>query len=69
MSQPGHQRHHSEFALKQGGAGLGLAIVRGIARSHSGDVNYEAGGFVIRLPLQAAASTPVAAERALTSGS
>jgi two-component system, OmpR family, sensor kinase len=45
----------------QGGAGLGLAIVRGIARSHSGDVSYEDGGFVIRLPLQGP-STPGAVE-------
>jgi two-component system, OmpR family, sensor kinase len=36
----------------QGGAGLGLPIVRGIARSHSGDISYENGAFVIRLPLQ-----------------
>jgi two-component system, OmpR family, sensor kinase len=36
----------------QGGAGLGLPIVRGIARSHSGDISYESGAFVIRLPLQ-----------------
>jgi signal transduction histidine kinase len=34
----------------QGGAGLGLAIVRGIARSHSGDATYEDDGFVIRFP-------------------
>jgi signal transduction histidine kinase len=43
----------------QGGAGLGLAIVRGIARSHSGEATYEDGGFVMRLPLHRA-STPIA---------
>lgn len=36
----------------QGGAGLGLPIVRGIARSHAGEASYEEGAFVIRLPLQ-----------------
>jgi signal transduction histidine kinase len=37
-----------------GGAGLGLAIVRGIARSHGGEVTLEsraAGGLVARLTL------------------
>lgn len=33
-----------------GGAGLGLAIARGIARAHGGDVTYETGAFVLRLP-------------------
>lgn len=37
----------------QGGAGLGLPIVRGIVRGHSGDVRFEGGTFVIRLPLDA----------------
>lgn len=35
----------------RGGAGLGLAIVRGIAHSHSGEVGYEEKGFALRLPL------------------
>lgn len=44
---------------KRGGAGLGLAIVRGIARAHGGEVRAvqpEGGGaeFVITLPLSAA---------------
>lgn len=36
----------------QGGAGLGLPIARGVARSHVGEASYEDGAFVIRLPLQ-----------------
>lgn len=45
-------------AQKRGGAGLGLSIVRGIARAHGGDVRAEQpadGGaaFTITLPLQA----------------
>ena len=34
----------------RGGSGLGLPIARGIARAHGGDVTYESGAFVIRLP-------------------
>lgn len=34
----------------QGGAGLGLAIARSLARAHGGDVTYEGGGFLLRLP-------------------
>ncbi|MGH9009368.1 MAG: HAMP domain-containing sensor histidine kinase [Acidimicrobiia bacterium] len=52
----------------QGGAGLGLAIVRGIARSHSGEATYEDGGFVIRLPLHTP-STPIAVQSAPQSSS
>lgn len=33
-----------------GGSGLGLPIARGIARAHDGDVTYEQGRFVIRIP-------------------
>lgn len=33
-----------------GGAGLGLAIARGVARAHGGDVTYESGAFLLRLP-------------------
>lgn len=33
-----------------GGSGLGLPIARGIARAHDGDVTYEQGRFMIRLP-------------------
>ncbi len=47
---------HAE--IRQGGAGLGLALVRQIARRHGGDVactSAEGGGsrFVVRLPLRA----------------
>lgn len=33
-----------------GGSGLGLPIARGLARAHGGDLTYEGGRFVIRLP-------------------
>lgn len=51
---------------RRGGAGLGLAIVRGIARAHGGDAvvaNHPEGGaqFTIILPPAPAASTPAAA--------
>lgn len=35
-----------------GGSGLGLAIARGIARAHGGDLTYEEGRFVLRLPAE-----------------
>lgn len=35
----------------RGGSGLGLPIARGIARAHGGDVTYEEGAFVLRLPV------------------
>ena len=37
----------------KGGSGLGLPIARGLARAHGGDVLYENGSFVVRLPLRA----------------
>jgi two-component system, OmpR family, sensor kinase len=47
-----------ERAVESGGAGLGLAIVRAIARAHGGDVHLDAAPcrlrgarFVVRLPL------------------
>ncbi len=44
------------FTTRQGGTGLGLAVVRAVARSHHGDAWYEPrseGGsrFIVRLPL------------------
>jgi two-component system OmpR family sensor kinase len=48
-----------------GGSGLGLAIARGIARAHGGDLTYEAGRFVLRLP----ANTGVTAHGSATVGS
>jgi signal transduction histidine kinase len=36
----------------QGGSGLGLTIARGIARAHGGDVTYEEGRFLLRLPTE-----------------
>jgi two-component system OmpR family sensor kinase len=35
-----------------GGAGLGLAMAQGYARAHHGDLSYEDGAFVLRLPSQ-----------------
>ena len=37
----------------QGGSGLGLAIARDLARAHGGDLVYEAGAFILRLPVAA----------------
>ncbi|MFN2555958.1 MAG: ATP-binding protein [Nitriliruptorales bacterium] len=34
-----------------GGAGLGLPIAREVARAHGGDLTYEDGAFVLRLPM------------------
>lgn len=40
-----------------GGAGLGLAIARELARLHGGDLRYEDRVFVLRLPAEAAGGT------------
>lgn len=34
-----------------GGSGLGLAIARDLARAHGGDLGYQEGAFVLRLPV------------------
>ena len=39
------------------GGGLGLAIARGYARAHDGDLRYEDGAFVLSLPCRAAAAS------------
>lgn len=43
-----------------GGGGLGLAIARGLARAHEGDLTYEGGAFVLSLPVAAAAQAAAA---------
>lgn len=40
----------------RGGSGLGLPIARGVARAHGGDLTYEQGGFVLRLPRSASST-------------
>lgn len=43
-----------------GGGGLGLAIARGLARAHEGDLTYDGGAFVLSLPAAAPARTATA---------
>jgi two-component system, OmpR family, sensor kinase len=38
-----------------GGSGLGLAIARAVARAHGGDLIYEGGAFILRVPREDAA--------------
>lgn len=40
------------------GAGLGLPIARGLARTHGGELTYDHGEFVLRLPLPEATEVP-----------
>lgn len=45
----------------KGGSGLGLPIARGLARAHGGDLAYENGAFVLRLPARRGRDGDVAA--------
>lgn len=42
----------------KGGSGLGLPIARGLARALRGDLTYEGGAFVLRLPVMPTAAEP-----------
>jgi signal transduction histidine kinase len=64
-SQPGAR------ASGQGGAGLGLSIVRAVARAHGGTTSAEAlpdGGLAVTLALPAAATSPGATPATLPTG-
>jgi signal transduction histidine kinase len=64
-SQPGVR------ASVQGGAGLGLSIVRAVARAHGGTTSAEAlpdGGLAVTLTLPAAATSPGATPATLPTG-
>jgi signal transduction histidine kinase len=64
-SQPGAR------ASGQGGAGLGLSIVRAVARAHGGTTSAEAlpdGGLAVTLTLPAAATSPGATPATLPTG-
>lgn len=52
LSPADAQRAFQRFASLDGhgGSGLGLPIAQGLARAHGGDVAYEDGAFVVRLP-------------------
>ena len=52
MSRSDVERAFEPFVSLDGsGSGLGLAISRAVARAHGGDVEYEHGSFVVRLPM------------------
>lgn len=43
---------------RKSGSGLGLPIARDLARSHGGDLTYDEGAFVLRVPVGAAPPSP-----------
>jgi signal transduction histidine kinase len=68
-AQPGARA--SGQASAQGGAGLGLSIVRAVARAHGGTTSAEAlpdGGLAVTLTLPAAATSPDATSATLSTG-
>lgn len=54
VPEPQRERIFERFVSLdgKGGSGLGLPIARGLVRSHGGDLTYEDGAFVVRLPLE-----------------
>ena len=60
------ERAFEPFAVLDGhgGSGLGLTIARGTARAHGGDVTYEGGRFMLRLPVEPGRQADTSAESA-----
>lgn len=63
---PAHQQEvFRRFVSFDGGMGLGLPLCRSAARAAGGDLLYEDGGFVLRLPVRPLPEAPAGATRRL----